>query len=144
MIYSSSLKMFSKIFKISTKFFQIFLLFRCMVQSVSTTFFFSNHRIKYVQQLFLVSPYSPLSYSYSWLNDPFSKPVPPVWCFRTFLLLSAFFFSPHLWQTPLLLVNSMYNQNVHAQDAADSPNVFVHPSRIITKFYIKLNPGTLI
>ncbi len=39
--------------------------------------------------------YSPLS-PYGWLDNLFSKPVPPVWCFRTFWVLPAFLFSPHL------------------------------------------------
>ncbi len=63
--------------------------------------FFSNHPVKYVEQLFSVSQYSPLS-SNSWLDNPFSKPVPPVQCLQTFLPLSAFFFS-HLWQNSCCL-----------------------------------------
>ncbi len=75
-------------------------LLRHAIRSTGATFF-SNHHIKCIEQLFLVSLYSSLS-SYSWLDDPFSKPVLPVQCLQTFLL-SAFLFSRCLWKAPCCL-----------------------------------------
>ncbi len=63
-------------------------LLRHTLQSPSTAFFFSNHLVKCVEQLFSVLQYSLLS-SYSSQNNHFSEPVPRVQCFWTFLLLSA-------------------------------------------------------
>ncbi len=74
-------------------------LFRHVIRSASTAFLFSNHPLRCVKQLFLVSLYSPLSIL-RWLKILFQNLFPPMRCFQIFLLFSAFVFLPCFWQTP--------------------------------------------
>ncbi len=86
-----------------------------MVRSARTAFFFSNHPLKCVERLFLVSCTHPYCHT------------------ANLMILSSSF-----------LIFDRLHGNIVAWDTADSPNTFWMVCSIITKFLTKLNHGTLI
>ncbi len=116
-----------------------------LVRSASTAFFFSNHPVNFVEQLFLVSLYSPLS-SYSWLTILFQNLFHQCNVSNVFVVVSFPLLSSLTNFCPLVSewFVSLKHCTRHNWLTKCFSNVFRRFCSITTKFHTKHNRGILI